>query len=134
MSLTWQQMCDAAPGLTPRMLDHWTRRGWIHADNPHCGSGRARRWPDHAAGYVAAMIRLVHAGLHPEAASRAARGQPLADGIRVVVEPATAARPVGHVQELLAAGPVHAYTVRDGRAILDGFDVTDEYPIVQVAS
>lgn len=34
----------AAAGITYRQLDHWTRRGYLHAEPGPSGSGTARRY------------------------------------------------------------------------------------------
>jgi hypothetical protein len=61
-------------GLTPRQIDTWTSRGWIHAngdDNP--GSGRTRTWPYHEVQIARLMLRLVNVGFTPAAAAERAR-------------------------------------------------------------
>jgi hypothetical protein len=73
-------------GLTARQADHWTRRGWLHADNADCGTGYQRTWPDSEVRVAATMAVLTRAGLVVPAAERVARGGDLAPGIRVVVD------------------------------------------------
>jgi hypothetical protein len=62
-----------AAGLTPRQADHWTRKGWLRADNAECGSGRARTWPDGEVAIATLMVRLTSAGLFAEVAHQIAR-------------------------------------------------------------
>jgi MerR HTH family regulatory protein len=62
-----------AAGITYRQLDHWTKRGYLHAENPSPGSGRKRRWSEGEKQVAALMLRLISAGLTVEAASAVAR-------------------------------------------------------------
>lgn len=82
--LTPAEVCKAT-GATYRQLDHWIRRGWLTVDHTG-GTGNRREWSSHEITIAALMVRLVNAGLRPEAAARVARGDPLlAPGVRVEV-------------------------------------------------
>ena len=71
-------------GLSCRQVDYWTRHGLLRAHNPDPGCGRRRTWPADEVAVAAVMVRLVDAGLTPEAAHRAARhGGVLAPGVSV---------------------------------------------------
>ncbi len=79
----------AVTGATYRQLDHWSRRGWLRPDGGGRGSGRPREWSRTEVEVATTMVRLVAAGITPEAAHRAARGDGvLAPGVRVLVEAA----------------------------------------------
>jgi hypothetical protein len=73
VSLGYKEVLEQAPGLTPRMLDHWTRKGWLKADNAACGSGHTRTWPDKEVAVAALMFRLTTAGWFAEMAHSVAR-------------------------------------------------------------
>ena len=80
-----------AAGLTPRRVEWWTQKGWIRPDVTHPGNGRARRWPADEVRIGALMVRMVDAGISPEAAHRVARAGgalELAPGVRVEAVPA----------------------------------------------
>jgi hypothetical protein len=62
-----------AAGLTPRQADHWTRKGWLRADNAECGSGYTRTWPNKEVAIAALMVRLTNAGMFAEVAHSVAR-------------------------------------------------------------
>ena len=66
--LRWAQV-----GITYRQLNWWAWQGYLRPDEAHPGSGYSRRWPASEIAVAARMVRLVNAGLTPEAASRAAR-------------------------------------------------------------
>lgn len=77
-----------ATGATYRQVDYWTRIGLITAEEPPPGSGHPRRWPASEVPTVAAMVRLIRAGLKLSAAARAARnGGVIAPGVRVAMDP-----------------------------------------------
>lgn len=83
--MKFKQVREAA-GVTYRQLHYWTRSGWIHPTNPGCGSGRRYEYSDDEARVAVRMGRLVRAGLSPEPASVAARGQfEIAPGVMVLV-------------------------------------------------
>lgn len=85
--VTYREIREAVPGLTYRALDHWSRRGYLQAANPDCGSGRRRTWPAGEVEVAQLMHVLVQAGLAPRGAERAARnGGVLTTGVRVVVD------------------------------------------------
>jgi hypothetical protein len=88
--------------------------------------------PEHRIAEVTA--RLTDAGLSPAAADLAAHGLPIGEGITVTITAAQPANvwPRGDSADLLAAGRAHCLTQRRGRYILDGHDITDEYPAVRV--
>ena len=61
-------------GITYRQLDHWTNRGWLHAeDRPSATSGVPRTWPAGELEVAHRMAVLINAGVTPEAAHHAAR-------------------------------------------------------------
>lgn len=62
-----------AVGLTVRRLDFWTTRGYLRADIPSPGSGRARTWSDAEVRVAELMVQLTGAGITAEAAARLAR-------------------------------------------------------------
>lgn len=126
-----QQVLAAAPGLTYEQLSRWTKLGYLHADDTTRTS-----WHAHEASIARVMLRLRKHGFSLQTAARAARGQSLGDGIKVSVEPDAVAQalPIGRLAELLAAGTCHSLTRRGGRYILDGYDVSGEYPIVVPAA
>lgn len=64
----------AHAGVTYRQLDHWIRRGWVGATDPHPGPGVVR---EHRPADVAVCLRmaeLTRCGLVPEAAHAIATG------------------------------------------------------------
>ena len=61
-----------ACGITYRMLDYWTRKGWLRPYHDG-GSGRDRQWPATELQVAREMGLLVKAGLLPAAAHRVAR-------------------------------------------------------------
>lgn len=60
-------------GLSYRQLDHWTRRGYLIAENPDCGSGRDRTYAESEIAIAARMKELVDRGYTVAAAARVAR-------------------------------------------------------------
>jgi hypothetical protein len=81
----WQELAEQA-GLTYRILDYWSRKGWLCAVNADPGSGSVRRWPIHEVAVAQRMKRLTDVGLEPEPAHRIARAGgalELAPGVRV---------------------------------------------------
>lgn len=81
-----------ALGLTPRQLYSWTDRGLIRSDNPHCGHGHPRRYPQSEAQIVATMLVLAGCGLPPSVAAKAARDDGwLTDRIRIITVDKTGA-------------------------------------------
>ena len=75
-------------GMTYRQLDHWTRRGYLRADEPTPGSGHRRTWPPREVEVARTMARLVAAGMSPRQASEVARGESrIGPGVYVVVAP-----------------------------------------------
>lgn len=121
MSLTWQHMLDAAPGLTYRQLFYWSRKGWLHPDNPGCGSGHTLHWPDSEARTANIMLRLIASGYSPAGAARIAAHRPDNQPEPARPRPVAAAR--------LDPNIAHSYTTRGGRYYLDGHDITGEHPI-----
>lgn len=84
--VTYREIHAAVPGLSYRVLDHWTIRGYLRAANPGCGSGRRRTWPPGEVEIARLMWVMVQAGVGPAGAERAARGGGvLSDSVRVVV-------------------------------------------------
>jgi DNA-binding transcriptional MerR regulator len=78
-------------GISYRVLDYWTTRGYLQTittANP--GSGQPRLYPASEVAIAARMRVLVDAGLFPAAAERAARGTRLAPGVHVVLDDAAA--------------------------------------------
>lgn len=81
-----------AKGITYRQLDFWSRRGYLKASNPDCGSGREKHWPEAELRVADVMYRLTKAGLTVKAAHTVARGQSeLAPGVTVLVDGQVAA-------------------------------------------
>jgi hypothetical protein len=73
-------------GATFRQLDFWTRKGWLRPDGG-VGTGYSRDFGGDEIRVAKVMARLVNAGVSPEAAHRAARGDgELAPGVRVDVD------------------------------------------------
>ncbi len=66
--------------ITFRRLDHWIRRGYIHATVGGSGSGNTRDLDEHEARVVQVMALLVDFGMRPDAAARWVRPL-LVDGI-----------------------------------------------------
>lgn len=85
-------------GLTYRVLDFWTTRGYLHADQNSPGSGRSRRWSPEEQAVARLMSRLVDAGLTPMGAHHAARNdlQLLDPGIRIVLDDEADDKPGRH--------------------------------------
>lgn len=87
-----EEFLAAVTGVTYRQLDFWTKRGWLRANNPNCGSGRTRMWPVSEIQVAKVMAVLTDpgpegAGMSPEKAAVAARNSGLVgQGIRVVVD------------------------------------------------
>ncbi len=75
-----EEVCRRA-AITPRQVDHWTRRGWLRPVNAGCGSGYVRDWPESEVQVAITMGRLVRAGVSAEAAHRVALGGRLGPGI-----------------------------------------------------
>jgi DNA-binding transcriptional MerR regulator len=76
----------AESGATFRMLDYWVRQGYLHPIGG-VGTGSVRDFPAGEVHVAKVMARLVSAGVSPEAAHRAARGNgELAPGVRVEVD------------------------------------------------
>lgn len=76
----------AVGDATYRQIDYWVRRGWLRPIGAAApGSGVPRVFPPEELAVADRMARLVRAGLTPEAAHRAARGQPLAPGVTVTI-------------------------------------------------
>jgi WhiB family transcriptional regulator, redox-sensing transcriptional regulator len=69
--LTAPQLADEA-GITYRMLDFWTRAGYLHAEGGD-GSGHVRTYPPEEVAVARRMAGLVSAGLRPAAAELIAR-------------------------------------------------------------
>lgn len=79
-------------GITYRQLDHWSRMGYLQPSRQDHGksrsSGSSRVWTPEELRIARLMGRLVHAGLTPQAAAKAARsGLPrqIAEGIWIEV-------------------------------------------------
>lgn len=72
--------------LSYRMLDNWTRSGYLHATDQG-GTGYPRRWHRDEVGIAAAMVRLGACGIPPATAVRLARSGPgttsLCEGLTV---------------------------------------------------
>lgn len=87
MSLEAAEMLATIPGLTARRLDHWTRLGYLKADEQaSTGTGHRRTWPAVEVEVCRAMVLLVDAGLTLPAAHTVARGEPvLAPGVWVLL-------------------------------------------------
>lgn len=77
---------QALARITYRQLDHWVRKGWLRPDVDDVGSGYRRTFPPAELDVARVMGALTAAGMTPRAAERVARGEPLASGVRVVVE------------------------------------------------
>lgn len=60
-------------GITYRQLDHWTRNGFITAEQYDTGSGYHRSYSETERRVTRIMGPLVADGLHPKTASRVAR-------------------------------------------------------------
>lgn len=60
-------------GITYRQLDHWTRQGWLRAENATPGSGHARVWPPEELMVAGLMRRLTLAGFSASRAAAMAR-------------------------------------------------------------
>lgn len=89
--VTSGELLERVPGLTHRMLDYWSRLGWLQAVNPSPGYGCTRVFPVAEARIAALMVRWTAAGIRPGDASRAARnGGVLAPGVRLVIDEAAA--------------------------------------------
>lgn len=71
-------------GITYRQVDYWVRKGYVAATLP--GIGYDRSWPRAEAAVVTRMCPLVAAGISPEAAAIAARGDLLPHGVQVTCE------------------------------------------------
>jgi len=77
-----------ATGATARQIDHWTRSGYLLADNANCGVGYRRTWPDTELIVARLMFRLTQSGLSPEVAHTVARGESeIGPGIFVFINP-----------------------------------------------
>jgi DNA-binding transcriptional MerR regulator len=63
-------------GITYRQLDYWTRTGVLRADNPHCGSGGVRTWPDEELRVAQRIAVLLRAGISLRTAATVARQTP----------------------------------------------------------
>lgn len=63
----------AVTSLTPRQLDHWTRRGYLVVVHEHPGSGYRHYWDAAEQRIAHAMCRLVHAGVEVQFAADIAR-------------------------------------------------------------
>jgi MerR HTH family regulatory protein len=71
-----------ALGITYRVLDNWTRQGYLRATNAECGHGYRRKWNREELAVAKIMRDLVSVGLTPNAAERAARNAgELGDGV-----------------------------------------------------
>jgi hypothetical protein len=80
-------LCEMA-GITLRQADHWTRKGWIVADNAGCGTGHWRQWGADEVEIARIMGRMTAAGVSANRAAAAARNDGrLAPGVRIVLEP-----------------------------------------------
>lgn len=80
-----QMLCQVT-SATFRQIDFWCRRGFLHPTGG-VGTGYSRDFPGDEIRVAKLMARLVHAGVTPEAAHRAARGNgELAPGVRVDVD------------------------------------------------
>jgi MerR HTH family regulatory protein len=71
----------AALGVTARQLEYWVERGLVSADGPPV-QGHPRSFSDAEKRVLAAMARLVRAGLGAELAARVARQAAERDGPR----------------------------------------------------
>lgn len=61
-------------GISYRQLDHWVRKGYLHADNPECGSGHSRTFQDEEVEVAVIMGALVKKlTIEPEYAATLAR-------------------------------------------------------------
>lgn len=79
-----------ATGMTYRCLDHYTRTGLLRLARPAAGSGIPRHWQPGEQQVAARMVRLVRAGLTPQAAEQVARGQTeLGPGVHITIEDPT---------------------------------------------
>lgn len=78
-----------AAGVSPRRIEWWTRKGHLRTYDTNPGTGNSREWRPGESRIGRDMVRFVdEAGLTPEAAHRAARGEALAPGIRLAVDEA----------------------------------------------
>lgn len=106
--MTSTQLCDQT-GATYRQVDFWARSGLIpgaEARPMFVGSGVPREWTTTQAQFVAAMVRLVKAGVQPRIASAALQKVgnlsdvetvPLPGGLQITLRPRLA--PVPDVAE-----------------------------------
>lgn len=72
-----------ATGATYRMIDHWTRCGWLGPPGPITyvgdtpamvpGSGRRRPWTGREHAIVSLMVRFTRSGIRTSTAARMAR-------------------------------------------------------------
>jgi DNA-binding transcriptional MerR regulator len=79
-------------GLTYRMLDYWTTRGFLKAAIANPGSGKRRTWSDDELATAARMVRLISCGFTVAKAAEIARGRTgyaswlsLGDGIHLLI-------------------------------------------------
>ncbi len=61
-----------ATGATYRMLDYWTRMGYLQPDNDGRGAGTQRHWRPQDRDVARLMVRLIESGLHPRMAAQIA--------------------------------------------------------------
>lgn len=75
-------------GATKRQVDYWTRAGYLVADNVEPGAGHRRSWAPEEVGVCRLLVRLTSAGLAPDVAARAARGEyEIGPGVFVFINP-----------------------------------------------
>lgn len=76
----------AISGATARQIDHWTRCGYLVADEATPGPGYPRNWHIGELAVVRLLRRLTEAGLQPAVAAQVARGaRELAPGIFIFI-------------------------------------------------
>lgn len=64
---------EAELGVTYRMVDHWTRKGYLLPQRGARSSGVFRHWPPEEIEVIRRIARLTAAGLPPEKAAQFAR-------------------------------------------------------------
>jgi len=82
-------------GITYRMLDYWTRTGYLTAERPGgTGPGHSREYTDAEARVAVTMARLVRAGVDPRTAADMARHMETTGEARLGGYRVTASKPV----------------------------------------
>jgi DNA-binding transcriptional MerR regulator len=66
------EVCEQA-GITYRMLDHWTRCGYLRPERPAAGHGTQRGYSPAEVVVARRMVQLTRVGFAPATAAHAAR-------------------------------------------------------------